>query len=672
MSLPALVDAAGRAFALGRSLASGGEGTVYELPRNAERVAKLYRTPPGAATVEKLRVLTQLASRVRGNLAWPAELLHDAKTRQVVGFVMPRVRDCEPLQHLYNPIQRLRVFPRAGWRFQVQAACNLAAAFDEVHQAGCLVGDVNQSNVLVDARALVWLIDCDSFQVRAGGGVYPCEVGVPHYTPPELQGRSFRGLERIENHDRSGLAVLIYQLLFVGRHPYAGVYRGAGDPSFDQLIAEYRFAQGPRAASWDMAPPPHTPQLADLPDAVAGLFCQAFERGSERDARPRASEWVQRLEALDREIVPCKADAGHQHWRGAKGCVWCRLAAKGGPEYYFGNTGTAEPFVLDEKRLRAVEKQLAACEPNAFTYQRRDYAPTEAPLPQPLPEIDNIELSRADATATLLAALIAIVCFLSSCCLFFFTIIGGCSVVSLGALGAIYFGVRIASMGRKLGERRRERLLQEAWREEAFDTAQGVLAGLEGQWDQAVRSYLAAHRQRVAAAKSALANARSLPQQYREELARIQARTKAEALKRHLGLHWIADAQIEQIGTKRKQDLADAGILTAADITEAAVRNVRGFGDKMTRNLLAWQAAIHASFTFDERTAIAPGHARLLTQTYTARCETLIGQATAELATLPGLANTCRQQLKQLGPRLREAVAAYEQARADVGLLSRS
>lgn len=54
-------------------------------------------------------------------------------------------------------------------------------------------------------------------------GVFHCDVGVPLWTPPELQGRDFRGLTRTKNHDRFGLAVLMFQLLFMGRHPFAGV-----------------------------------------------------------------------------------------------------------------------------------------------------------------------------------------------------------------------------------------------------------------------------------------------------------------------------------------------------------------------------------------------------------------------------------------------------------------
>ena len=235
---------------------------------------------------------------------------------QLAGFVMPRLSDCEPIQHLYNPVQRLKYFPRAGWDFQVRAAANLAAAFDEIHKAGCLIGDVNQSNVLVSTQALVRLIDCDSFQVRANGRQYLCEVGVVHYTPPELQGKSLRGLVRTENHDRFGLAVLIYQLLFVGRHPYAGVYCAGGDPSFEQLIAEFRFAQGPAAHTWGMAPPPHTPTFADIPPELGTLFRRAFERGAKR-APGRGRRVAGRVAATRTGDRGVQADAGHKYWRGA-------------------------------------------------------------------------------------------------------------------------------------------------------------------------------------------------------------------------------------------------------------------------------------------------------------------------------------------------------------------
>ena len=360
-----LIDEYGRPVPLGQQVGSGGEGGVYLVPGDPSLVAKVYHQPPSGEQVEKLTALRAIGTpKLEAVCAWPRGLLRDASTRQVVGFTMPRLANEQPLQHLYNPVMRLRHYPRCGWRFQVAAARNVAAVFDDIHRAGCLVGDVNQSNAFVNnGTALVRLIDCDSFQVRANGRAYPCEVGTPHYTPPELQGWPLRGLVRTENHDRFGLAVLIYQLLFVGRHPYAGVYQGQDDPSFEELIAQYRFAQGPRAATWDMAPPPHTPTFADIPPDVGDLFRRAFERGSENGTRPTATEWMSALDRLAGQVTTCRADAGHAYWGGASGCVWCRLARNGGPEYYYGVAGGAGTFAVDEGRLQEVLRRLAAIAP---------------------------------------------------------------------------------------------------------------------------------------------------------------------------------------------------------------------------------------------------------------------------------------------------------------------
>jgi DNA-binding helix-hairpin-helix protein with protein kinase domain len=60
------------------------------------------------------------------------------------------------------------------------------------------VSDVNQSNFLVNDQALATLVDTDSFQVRDpdGSKVYRCPVGTPDYTPPEMQGVAFAGVNR--------------------------------------------------------------------------------------------------------------------------------------------------------------------------------------------------------------------------------------------------------------------------------------------------------------------------------------------------------------------------------------------------------------------------------------------------------------------------------------------
>ena len=171
--------------------------------------------------------------------------------------------------------------------------------------------DVNEKNVFVTPTAIVWLLDCDSFQINASGQLYPCEVGMELYTPPELQGQSFRGVVRTHNHDRFGLAVLIFHLLFVGRHPFAGRPLTRGDLSPDKAIKEFRFAYSRAAAQLQIAPPPYAPLLGIVPAEIGRLFERAFSTHSPQPgARPPAQEWATALRALQKQLKTCSKDPG--------------------------------------------------------------------------------------------------------------------------------------------------------------------------------------------------------------------------------------------------------------------------------------------------------------------------------------------------------------------------
>jgi hypothetical protein len=209
--------------------------------------------------------------------AWPQDLLHDPRTGNVVGFLMPRIDGHHEIHKLYGPADRKLAFPDAGWGFLIRASRNLAAAFDAVHRHGHVIGDVNQGNVVVSRQATVRLIDCDSFQITHLGRNYPCSVGVPLFTPPELQGRKLDELARTPEHDRFGLAVLVFHLLFMGRHPFAGRHPDRAIP-VETALREGLFAFGRKAMGSGIVPPPYSLWLRDLTPAVAELFERAFGR----------------------------------------------------------------------------------------------------------------------------------------------------------------------------------------------------------------------------------------------------------------------------------------------------------------------------------------------------------------------------------------------------------
>ena len=149
-------------------------------------------------------------------------------------------------------MQESRTFPEASYRFLVHAALNTARGVASVHKAGCVIGDINHSGVLISNQAIAALIDADSFQVIDGQRRHLCRVGVPEYTPPELQGLNLGSVLRTTNHDAFGLAIVIFQLLAMGRHPYVGAY-AKGDLPLPRAIAEHRFAYSQAAQRRDVA-----------------------------------------------------------------------------------------------------------------------------------------------------------------------------------------------------------------------------------------------------------------------------------------------------------------------------------------------------------------------------------------------------------------------------------
>jgi DNA-binding helix-hairpin-helix protein with protein kinase domain len=151
--------------------------------------------------------------------------------------------------------------------------------------------------------ATVVLIDTDSFQFSFGGVLFRCKVGVPEFTPPELQGKNLSTVVRTDNHDNLGLAILIFCTLMMGRHPFAGRYLGQGDMPMDRAIAEYRFAYSSRRGSTLMEAPPNVPTLAGLPVSLADTFEQAFGPGGSTGTRVSASEWATLLAKGESELT---------------------------------------------------------------------------------------------------------------------------------------------------------------------------------------------------------------------------------------------------------------------------------------------------------------------------------------------------------------------------------
>ncbi|MDF3017145.1 MAG: hypothetical protein K0R44_2370 [Thermomicrobiales bacterium] len=210
-----------RRVRLDRRIGSGGEAEVYQLRGRSKVLAKVYRAAPPTDYRAKLEWMMQHPPTLSRHpqhvaIAWPTDMLFD-RTMTLMGFLMPRVEAGFPLITAFNPRRRAKALPRFDRRLAFQAAHNLSQILGDLHAGGYVVGDLNESNVLVTENGRISLIDTDSFQVRiptAGNVVtYRSLVGKPEYTPPELQGVNFRSVDRSYEHDRFALGVLIFQLV---------------------------------------------------------------------------------------------------------------------------------------------------------------------------------------------------------------------------------------------------------------------------------------------------------------------------------------------------------------------------------------------------------------------------------------------------------------------------
>ena len=536
-------DLQGQETGLGRCLGQGGEGAVYSVPNWPLTVAKIYARRPDEHGARKLGAMVQLGNETLAAVAaWPQNLLLDPRTGAVVGFLMPRVDDHREIHKLYGPADRKTAFPDATWGFLVRTARNLAAAFEAVHQHGHVIGDVNQGNVVVSRKATVRLIDCDSFQISHLGRSYPCRVGVPLFTPPELQGRKLDDVVRTPDHDRFGLAVLIFQLLFMGRHPFAGRHPARAMP-VETALRQGLFAFGREAMRTGFEPPPFSLWLKDVTPPIAELFERAFGRLSiAGKPRPTAAEWTGALETLEARLVTCRDDPRHAHAQANGCCPWCRIENDGGPSFFFLPPGAAPDAFDPAATWRSIEA-------------------VESPGQAALPGAPETDMAAVEGLAT----------------------------AAMRALRGLFGDLALRSSARLRSELDREA--------QALAVCEQNVRRLQSQWAELCGEGLfVSRRQRLHDARAALGGLKQLEESEWEE---VTSRYREKKLVPYLEGFELEFARIPGLGPAELGRLASRGITTAAHITPEALMALRGIDLDLVKALLLYKGVATRAFRFD-------------------------------------------------------------------------
>jgi hypothetical protein len=339
---PVLATLQGQRVILAQRLGSGGQGEVFALVEPDGYVLKRYfdaeigRDPTLA---DRLTVMANaMPARTRRAesdhilLAWPTDLVESGD--HFIGYLMPLIDRSKtlPLHRVANPSDGRRSSSTSAsrwarhidWSYLVTAAANLALAVHVLHQAGVVIGDFNENNVLVWRDARVTLLDCDSMQITAASGRhYLCRVGRAEFTPPELFRANWGHTVRAPSSDLFALAIHIHQLIMEGEHPFRGVWGGPDEkPTGQDLALEGIWAYG---ADPRLRPRPRAVSNEILPPEIQALFARAFADGAVNPrARPSAQEWNQALLALLKSMTICETQPQHHYRRELTECPWCR------------------------------------------------------------------------------------------------------------------------------------------------------------------------------------------------------------------------------------------------------------------------------------------------------------------------------------------------------------
>jgi DNA-binding helix-hairpin-helix protein with protein kinase domain len=313
-------------------IGAGGEARIFAVEGAPRLAAKVYHRPTREHALKLAAMLANppadpLANQLQVSIAWPTDLLtpvHDMG--RPIAFLMPRVTGMHPIIDFYHPKSRREKHPLFNYKYLVRTTANLAACVGAVHERGYVIGDLNESNILVGETALVCLVDTDSFQVPhpQNQRVFRCRVGKPEFTPPELQAVKFDWVDRRREHDLFGLAILFFQMLMEGVHPFAGRHAGRGEsPTLEERIGAGRFPYSLKSARGTM-PMPTAPPFELLHPCIRDLFLQCFIEGHTNPSRrPGAQDWQRALLEMEKQLVCCPVNLQHHYGSHLVACPWC-------------------------------------------------------------------------------------------------------------------------------------------------------------------------------------------------------------------------------------------------------------------------------------------------------------------------------------------------------------
>lgn len=279
-----------------KCIGSGGEGSVYET--NTPYIAKIYKKDKiNKAKYEKVKLMLSKKIECSG-VCWPVALVYN-QDNQFVGYLMPRAHGREIQRFLFSRALLQKYFPKWKKRDTVELCLTILEKIQYLHERNIILGDINPGNILVSSLTEVYFVDTDSYQIEG----FPCPVGTPLYTAPEIQRKRFASFLRSFENEYFAVATLLFMIMLPGKPPYA--HQDGEDIITNIINMNFSYPLGEQSNK--KTPPGQWRHIwSHMPFFIKEAFYQSFRKGekhSTEGSRLTTKEWKSKfanyLELLD-------------------------------------------------------------------------------------------------------------------------------------------------------------------------------------------------------------------------------------------------------------------------------------------------------------------------------------------------------------------------------------
>jgi DNA-binding helix-hairpin-helix protein with protein kinase domain len=279
------------------------------------------------------------------------------KQQRLRGYQMPRIeKQYADSLDIWIQEKSRRLFNLSmQYRDRLTIANRLAQLVASLHKQDIFVIDLKPTNTLVYDRIYQpVLIDCDSFSLKdSQGNRFPAHQYTSDYIAPEALREQLRPEQLGIEQDQFALAVIVFQLMNQGLHPFQGGFRNPVDGihSNDDRVLQGWYAYGLK--SHEKVVPSRSSIHRSFTSETRALFDRAF---ISTESRPSAQEWAEHLDHFlqpdNHALNQCAANPDHQFFSPA--CPFCELgleqATASGPQ--FNNTYRPESVTLPTQTNR--------------------------------------------------------------------------------------------------------------------------------------------------------------------------------------------------------------------------------------------------------------------------------------------------------------------------------